>query len=266
MKNPGNLISSCGVFALVICLYGCASAPPTYDSAMDAFKHKDYQSAVLQFQKLSDAGDPRAQIMLAGMIVKGLGLGKKYELAELLYEKAAKAGYQGIAYAEIGDMHRWDMDDLEGAMFWYLKSSVYGDAIADTNLADMYTHGYYVKQDTAMAKYWLDQAAMHPYLNMAVYEQDMWRLLRIGFDLKPCHLYSSHTLVTTIWFKYDGHGRAGDVRVAGSSGNACMDAAAARAITSAILPPYPMNYLKHHSQDDNYRIDFVYEVPELTQY
>lgn len=96
-----------------------------FESAASAYRNKDYPLAYSQFLALAQAGDPRAQTVIAMM--------HKYGEAVAL--------------------------DLEQAFSWYLKAAELGYAPAQFSVGEMYATGAGVTEDKAAAVQWFRKAA-----------------------------------------------------------------------------------------------------------
>jgi hypothetical protein len=100
-------------------------ASADFESAAEAYRDKDYVSAYRQFLPLANAGDARAQTVLALM----------YKYGESVPEDPAKA------------------------FEWYMKAAESGYAPALFSVGEMYAEGLGVEQDEEAAIQWLTRAA-----------------------------------------------------------------------------------------------------------
>lgn len=106
------------------------------------------------------SGDARAQFDLAMIYYEGNNGDKNYEKAMIWFEKS---GSQGNAEAQnkLGFMYllgRGVEKDLELAAFWYRKAAEQGNITAQIKLGFMYLHGNGVKKDLYKASQWIEKA------------------------------------------------------------------------------------------------------------
>jgi len=91
-----------------------------------AFDAGDYRTAYDHWRALAEAGNPQAQVALAGLL---------------------ESGGSGIAR------------NVEAAAGWYREAAMAGDAVAQMNLAQLYAEGRGVRQDRICALAWFTLAA-----------------------------------------------------------------------------------------------------------
>lgn len=72
---------------------GCNSEKPNYDAGIAAYERGHYTTALYDFEKRADQGDPVAQFCLGFMYKNGKGVRANDEKAKECYEKAADQGY-----------------------------------------------------------------------------------------------------------------------------------------------------------------------------
>ncbi len=83
---------------LVICLLTWPALSADFDSAADAYRAKDYRTALTEFSELAAMDDARAQTVIALMYKYGEGTAQDLETAFNWYEKAALQGYAPAQY------------------------------------------------------------------------------------------------------------------------------------------------------------------------
>ena len=72
---------------------GCNSDKSDYDVGITAYERGHYRTALYDFEKRANQGDPVGQFGLGFMYEDGLGITKDIERAEELYKKSANHGY-----------------------------------------------------------------------------------------------------------------------------------------------------------------------------
>jgi TPR repeat protein len=105
-----------------------AAPPPSradFAEGLAALDAGDFESALEAWRPLAEAGDPEAQVALAGLYLGGLGL----------------------------------RADLAQAVHWYRRAAEQGEAVAQLNLGDLYSRGEGVPRDPVQAYLWLSLAA-----------------------------------------------------------------------------------------------------------
>lgn len=120
--------STCLIF-IMVAAPGFGSGRPaaaSFAEALAAFDAGDYRSAHDLWRELAEAGDPEAQVALAGLL---------------------EGGVPGFSR------------DLRSAAGWYRKAAVAGNAIAQMNLAQLYAEGRGVRSDRICALVWFTLAA-----------------------------------------------------------------------------------------------------------
>jgi TPR repeat protein len=101
-------------------------AAASFAEGLAAFDAGDYRAAYNHWRSLAEAGNPEAQVALAGLLESGgPGVGR----------------------------------DVRAAADWYRKAALAGDAVAQMNLAQFYAEGRGVRQDRICALAWFTLAA-----------------------------------------------------------------------------------------------------------
>ena len=75
-----------------------------FQKGLDAYKIKDYATALREWKPLAEQGHAVAQTNLGVMFQQGLGVPQDFELAVVLYKLAAEQGY-GAAQNKLGFMY-----------------------------------------------------------------------------------------------------------------------------------------------------------------
>jgi TPR repeat protein len=112
---------------------------------------------------LSDAikGNAEAQWKLGKLYANGTGVAKDYNKALMWFQKAADQG-DSRAQNSLGVMYQYGKGvpiDFAQALSWYTKSAAQNDAKAQDNIGLLYYRGSGVKQDMAQAIQWFNKAA-----------------------------------------------------------------------------------------------------------
>ncbi len=119
-----NLIFIIGLSCLAVS-QGRADPRADFAAGLAAFDAGDYAVAHRNWQSLAQAGNPQAQIALAGLFIAGLGV----------------------------------TADAALAAAWYRRAALQGAAMAQLNLGDLYARGQGVQRDLVKAYAWLELAA-----------------------------------------------------------------------------------------------------------
>jgi TPR repeat protein len=184
--------------AVALFMSGATSAmADSYAEGLEAFKKKDYASALAIWTPLAEEGDVSAQYNIARMYDGGIGVAEDDARAAEYYALAANADFtpamfqlgmdyiegEGVAAdaakgmdmleeaASLGDAdanfqlgmlyREGDLvkKDYNEAMKWYLTAAAQGHAQAQYMIGFMYGSGYGVPQDFVMAYYYYSLAA-----------------------------------------------------------------------------------------------------------
>jgi len=114
-------------------------------------------------QRLAERGSDGAQVLLAGMYLRGEGgVARDDRQAAEWFEKAA---LQGNAYAQmkLGDLYETGQGVAKNAAIaadWREKAANRGNIRSQELLGKMYLEGNGVAQDREKAEYWLNRAAL----------------------------------------------------------------------------------------------------------
>ena len=130
----------------------------------------DYETAIIEYTSLAQAGDDVAQATLGYMLYVGEGISQDYEAAVRWYRQAAQQGNAdsqynlAVAYA-FGE--GVEQNFIE-AVNWYTRAAEQDHAIAQYSLGLSYAYGEGVEQDAENAAYWLSRSAENAYVNAQV--------------------------------------------------------------------------------------------------
>ncbi|MDA9297767.1 SPOR domain-containing protein [Pseudomonadales bacterium] len=110
-----------------------------FDSATEAYQQRDYITAFAEFSSLADAGDPRAQTILALMHRFGEGTTEDLNQAFNWYTRAATAGYPPAQYylANLYADGSGTAVDIGQALSWLRQSAAGGFERANARLATL---------------------------------------------------------------------------------------------------------------------------------
>jgi len=131
------------------------------NQAIDAYKHKDYATAIARFEKLAVKDYAPAQSNLGAMYAEGKGVEKDDQQAVYWWRKAAAEGDAkavfnlALMYSDGRGVTRNDQQ----AAYWNRKAAYYGYAVAQYNLGVMYALGTGVSKNDKQAVYWYRIAA-----------------------------------------------------------------------------------------------------------
>jgi hypothetical protein len=140
---------------------GIAAAPVNADAAYAAYQNNDYPAALRLVRPLAEAGDARAQSLLALMYYRGRGLPQDDRAAAEWFRRAAEAGdiaaqfYLGGMYSE----GRGVPQVYAEAVRFYQMAAERGDGQAQYNLGLAYARGEGVEQDLVKAHLYFNLAA-----------------------------------------------------------------------------------------------------------
>jgi TPR repeat protein len=137
-----------------------AIAGPLEDG-MDAYKRKDYATALQLLRPLAEQGNPDAMFQLGTMYDEGKGVPQDYVEAHKWYRKAAEKGDMG-ATEILGAMFESGLGvphNYAEAQKLYRKAAQQGYAPAMESLGTMYDEGKGVPQDYVEAHKWYNLAA-----------------------------------------------------------------------------------------------------------
>ena len=114
-----------GLWAALVPLEARAGSAGPFAVGLEAYDGGDFAASYAAWLPLAEAGDPEAQVALAGLYADGLGVAR----------------------------------DWTAAARWYKAAAAAGDAVAQLNLGDLYSRGLGVPRDRVAAYIWLSRAA-----------------------------------------------------------------------------------------------------------
>jgi TPR repeat protein len=151
VQTAGNLVAKMGF----------SRAVPDIDTANAAYLKGDFATALTLARPLAEAGDSRAQSILALLYFRGRGVTQDYQEAVKWFRRAADQGdiiaqfYLGIMFAEGQGVPQ---DHAEAAK-WFRRAADRGNAEAQYNLGLAYATGQGVSLDNVSAHMWFNLAA-----------------------------------------------------------------------------------------------------------
>jgi len=110
------------------------------NSGVEAYKKKDYSTALREFQAAAEQGDAVAQYSLGVMYANAQGVERDFKTALSWLRKAAEQGHVG-ANANIGDMYGKGLgveQNFQEAAKWYRKAADQGEKWAQLSLGMIY--------------------------------------------------------------------------------------------------------------------------------
>jgi TPR repeat protein len=219
------------------------------EKANQALKAGDDKTAFADYLAAAQKGDPLADVQIADMYSKGLGVVPDETLARHWYEQSAVDG-SNITAESLGDSYFYPQKgapDYQQAARWYRLAADRRDTLAWVEMSVLYEHGLGVAKDEDQALHWLDkfigqtniigQKTHYMYAGgdntggfIAAVRQVVFKAAQYTPEVHAFHG------VTNLSFRYQD-GRAVDVTVTQSSGDPQADAAAVYLLKGALLPP-----------------------------
>lgn len=160
MKKYGkNYILTIALLCVsLVCINQAVNAD--FETAGDAYKDGDYETAAKEFLPLAENGDHRAMYALGSMYAAGHGVPMDLKEALKWFRKAATYGRPDAQY-KIGVMYDRGLglkQDYRKALHWYGKSAKNGFGLAQYKIGQMYVSGHGVEQNFIKAYAWLKSA------------------------------------------------------------------------------------------------------------
>lgn len=169
-----------------------------------AVESKQWREAFAQFEPLAKRGDPRAEINLGNLYMRGLGVEQDYAQAHAWYEKAARSGHP-TGQAKLGMLYFLGLglnEDHAEAARWFRKAAENGESGAAMALATMYEHGDGVERNPVEAYVWYTIAT-------DLGKQDgLDQKTRLADELSPAQLNIALTQIGVWRDQYDKHSPA----------------------------------------------------------
>lgn len=121
----------------------------------------NYVDALRWYEKSAEAGDARAQFLLAHKFENGIGVDADLAKAAAWYRKAAEGGHAEAQFklATLLEQGRGVPRDVEAAFGWYGSAAESGLVVAQYNYGVAYLNGSGTKRDVVEAFAWVDLAA-----------------------------------------------------------------------------------------------------------
>lgn len=143
----------------------------------------------------------------------------------------------------LADLSRWHSDQYRSAYYWYTKAASEGDGIAAANLWYMYETRSERAADNQQAMTFYGIAAQSDEGQRQLYALET----KVAVDSQRHYPQAAQQQgVTLVEFDRGEDGKATDVKVYRSSGNADLDAAAVTAVQNAELPAVPEGLRELH--------------------
>ena len=158
------------------------SASADYRDGDDAYALGNFQEAHLEWLKVAEQGDARAQYNVAWMYANGKGTSQDFEEAVNWYTKSANQGYVHAQYNLANLYLRGDgvtqNDHL--AFSWFLRAAEQGDAPAQYNLGRMYLLGKGDDKNIIEGRFWIKQALENNDEYIGILAQQVWDDFKLG--------------------------------------------------------------------------------------
>ncbi|HEU5399176.1 MAG TPA: TonB family protein [Gammaproteobacteria bacterium] len=136
----------------------------------------------------------------------------------------------------LADLTRWQRDEYRSAYYWYKKAALEGDAVAAANLWYMYETRSEQAADNQQAMSFYQLAAQSDAGQRQLYALET----KVAVDSQRRYPQASQQQgATLVEFDRGEDGKAENVKVYRTSGDAALDAAAVEAVQSAELPAVP---------------------------
>lgn len=152
-KTTWLKITSTALLAGLLMSGPLAAQSDDFAIASQAYKARDFETALAKFESAADSGNINAQWMTGLLYRKGRGTDKDPARAFGWFAKAAESGHAG-AQGDLAEMllngEGVERDDGQAA-FWFAKATDGGDADARMSLAGLYEQGRGVDQDYRQA-------------------------------------------------------------------------------------------------------------------
>jgi len=169
-----------------------------FETAGDAYKDGDYETAAKEFLPLAEDGDHRAMYALGSMYAAGHGVPMDLKEALKWFRKAATYGRPDAQY-KIGVMYDRGLglkQDYRKALHWYGKSAKNGFGLAQYKIGQMYVSGHGVEQNFIKAYAWLKSA-----ISQGVKDKD-GTLAALTSELNSTQLSEANALALQYMGKY----------------------------------------------------------------
>ncbi|MFQ6006453.1 MAG: tetratricopeptide repeat protein [Woeseia sp.] len=144
-----------------------------YDKGFEAYSVGDYATALSEWQRLAEQGEPNGQFGMGLLYANGWGVDLNDDEALRWYTLASDQGHAEAAYnIAVMNANGWGVPQSDAEAFkWYSIAAERGFTAAQTSLGKMYAVGFGVPQDNVQAHMWYNIAAMLDDFN-AEYDRD----------------------------------------------------------------------------------------------
>ena len=176
MSNKNILLT----FLLSITIVFSASAD--YRDGDNAYALGNFQEAHLEWLKVAEEGDARAQYNVAWMYAKGQGTAQDFQEAANWYEKSADQGYVDAQF-NLGNLYLRGSGVTQNdylAFSWFIKAAEQGDAAAQYNLGRMYLEGKGSDKNILEARFWMKLAIENDIEYIRILAQEVWDKFKLG--------------------------------------------------------------------------------------
>ena len=164
-----------------------------------------------------------------------------YRSWQLFNELAGDSSVEGVL--RYADLTRWDRDRFRSAYYWYKKAALDGDAVAAANLWYMYEAHSDRGVDNQEALTFYRLATQSPVGQRQLYAL----MIKVAVDSQRHYPEDIEQQgMTLVEFDRGVDGKATEVKVYRTSGNAELDAAAVAAVRNAELPTVPASLRGEH--------------------
>jgi len=147
---------------------------PSYQSGLQSFKNKDYQTAYNIWLPLAQSGNSKAQYHIGYMYLNGLYVTQNSVEARIWFERSAGQGDDN-AQNDLGNLYlngQGVQRNLDAALKWFQLSAKQGNATAQYNLGVVYS----MKQMFSKAKVWFEASAMQGYAKASYRLKELFNL------------------------------------------------------------------------------------------
>jgi TPR repeat protein len=196
--------------AFLVVTFSVFSHAAERDPGLEAYRVNDYQSALMVWIPLAEAGDVVAQFNIGYMYEFGEGVTPNHELAAKWYKLAADQG-DANAQHSLGNYY-FNSGSYAAATNWYKQSAEQGLAEAQADLGASFSLGQGVPQSYIYAHMWSNISSFTGFDKGARLTTELEELMSpveisiahylaqdcIGKKFKECHTLPIHPSVFAI--------------------------------------------------------------------
>jgi hypothetical protein len=155
--DASPLMKICKHIIILLLIFFTQLCQADFQSAGEAYKKGDYETAFNELLPLAETGDHRAMYAVGSMYAAGNGV--EQDLAEAMkwFKEAAKYGRPDAHY-KIGLMYEQGLgveQNYRKALHWYGIAAKHGYGYAQYKIGLFYSTGQGVKQDLVKSYAWL---------------------------------------------------------------------------------------------------------------